>query len=130
MDQKSLQIRRSQWEQIVLEGNNASVSKKEWCRQNGISLKSFYYWQRKIRRTAAEALEESKSSAHLQVPARSSSSFVELPAPFPSQSDRGPALPQDLVPELMLQIGGCQIFVTGSIQERTLDTVMRVIRKA
>jgi len=128
MDQKSLQIRRSQWEQIVLEGNNASVSKKEWCRQNGISLKSFYYWQRKIRRTAAEALEESKSSAHLQVPARSSSSFVELPAPFPSQSDRGPATRPG--PGTHAADRGCQIFVTGSIQERTLDTVMRVIRNA
>ena len=41
-----------------------------------------------------------------------------------------PASPQKLFPELMLQIGGCQIYVTGSIQEKTLDTVMRVIRNA
>ena len=61
MDQKALQIRRSQWEQIVLEGNQASISKKEWCKQNGISEKSFYYWQRKIRLQAAEALEAEKA---------------------------------------------------------------------
>ena len=129
MDQKTLQIRRSQWEQIVLECNKASTSKKEWCRQNGIDIKSFYYWQRKIRKAAAEAMEGTANTASLQVPAPSSS-FVELPFPSPPQLGGDPASPQKLFPELMLQIGGCQIYVTSSIQEKTLDTVMRVIRNA
>ena len=54
MDQKAYEIRRSRWERIILEGNRASVSKKEWCRQNGINEKSFYYWQKKIRMAAIE----------------------------------------------------------------------------
>ena len=57
MDQKSLQIRRSQWEQIVLEANKSAISKKDWCRQNGINLKSFYYWQKKIRNEAAKDMD-------------------------------------------------------------------------
>lgn len=128
MDQKALQIRRSQWEQIVLEGNNASISKKEWCRQNGISLKSFYYWQRKIRSSAAEAMEKTADPAPLQVPA--TSSFVELSFPSPPKEIREPTSSQSLLPELMLQIGGCQIYVTGSIQEHTLDTVLKAVRNA
>lgn len=127
MDKMSLQIRRSQWEQIVLEGNKATISKKEWCSQNGINLKSFYYWQRKIRRAAAEAMAEAENTIPAHVPAPSPS-FVELS--FPSQASNGPAPPQGLLPELMVQVGGCQIYVTGSIQEHTLDTVMKVIRNA
>lgn len=129
MDQKALQIRRSQWEQIVLECNKASTSKKEWCRQNGIEIKSFYYWQRKLRKAAAEEMECTVNAAAPQAPARPSS-FVELSLPSPSQADVGPVPSQNLFPELMLQVNGCQIYVTGSIQERTLNTVMKVIRNA
>ena len=44
MDKQSLAIRTRQWYEIVLEANSSSLSKKEWCRQNSISPKSFYYW--------------------------------------------------------------------------------------
>ena len=79
MDQRTSEIRLAQWEQIVLEGNQASVSKREWCRQNGISEKSFFYWQRKIRLKALDA--RNTGSAIVPVPAADSSkpTFVELP---------------------------------------------------
>ena len=54
MDQRASEIRLAQWEQIVLEGNKASVTKRKWCRQNGINEKSFFYWQRKIRLKALD----------------------------------------------------------------------------
>ncbi len=112
MDQKSLQIRRSQWERIVLEGNQASISKKEWCRQHGISEKSFYYWQRKIRLQAIDAMETAQTAS---VPSTATSSFVELPIPSaqPSFKETPPA--PGLSPELMLQVGDCRIYVTGAV---------------
>ena len=128
MDQKAQQIRRSQWEQIVLEGNRASISKKEWCRQNGISEKSFYYWQRKIRSQAAEALESEKA-----VPVcvgMSSSSFVELPFGSTAQTFSGGSASPGLAPELMIQIGDCRVYVAGTIREQTLSTALKVIRHA
>lgn len=126
MDQKSLQIRRSQWEQIVLEANKSAISKKDWCRQNGINLKSFYYWQKKIRNEAAKDMEEA-SNASLPVPA-APSAFVEIP--FPSQSYRESEPSHALSPELMIQIGDCRVYVAGTIQDRTLDTVLKVLRNA
>ena len=126
MDQKSLQIRRSQWEQIVLEANKSAISKKDWCRQKGINLKSFYYWQKKIRNEAAKDMEEA-SNASLPVPA-APSAFVEIP--FPSQSYRESEPSHALSPELMIQIGDCRVYVAGTIQDRTLDTVLKVLRNA
>ena len=58
MDKQSLEIRTRQWYEIILEANSSSLSKKEWCRQNSISLKSFYYWQRKLRQKEAEKLRD------------------------------------------------------------------------
>lgn len=31
-----------------MEANHFSLSKPEWCRQNDINIKTFFYWQRKI----------------------------------------------------------------------------------
>ena len=127
MDQRTSEIRLAQWEQIVLEGNQASVTKREWCRQNDISEKSFFYWQRKIRLKALEA--KNTASAIVPVPAADSSrpTFVELPFPD-GPDDKKPDT--NVLPEVIIQVNGCKVFVTASVQESTLQTVMKVIRNA
>ena len=35
MDHATTEIRTEQWRQIVLEANGSSLTKKEFCRQNG-----------------------------------------------------------------------------------------------
>ena len=127
MDQRTSEIRLAQWEQIVLEGNQASVTKREWCRQNGISEKSFFYWQRKIRLKALEA--KNTASAIVPVTAADSSrpTFVELPFPD-GPDDKKPDT--NVLPEVIIQVNGCKVFVTASVQESTLQTVMKVIRNA
>lgn len=127
MDQRASEIRLAQWERIVLEGNRASVTKREWCRQNGINEKSFFYWQRKIRLKALDA--RNAHSAIVSVPATDNSkpTFVELP--FPGGAD-GKKSDTNVMPELMIQVNDCRVFVTASVQESTLQTVMKVIRNA
>ena len=127
MDQRTSEIRLAQWKQIVLEGNQASVSKREWCRQNGISEKSFFYWQRKIRLKALDARET--SSAIVPVPPADSSrpGFVELPFLSRTANEKSDT---NILPDLMIQVNDCKVFVTASIQESTLQTVMKVIRNA
>lgn len=49
MDQTAHQIRSQQWLQIITECNNSGLTKKEWRRQNNVSEKSFYYYQKKLR---------------------------------------------------------------------------------
>ena len=122
MDQNALAIRQAQWEQIVAECNAAGISKKEWCAKNGIPEKSFYYWQRRIRQQIA-AKNSCKSADDI------SSSFVEFPiSPSPASESKLPV--PDLSPELMLQIGDCQLFIDGWVQEQTLSTVLKVLRNA
>ena len=127
MDQQTAIIRTSQWEKIVQEANNASITKREWCRQNHVNEKAFYYWQHKFR---MKAISEIKTVSNVPVPAGpSGSSFVELPIHSMTSTSRMPDLP-DGSPELMLQVRDCRIYVGNSIQESTLRTVMKVIRDA
>lgn len=131
MDQKSLAVRRAQWAQIVQDVNNAPISKKEWCAQNGINLKAFYYWQSKLRKQAIESAEQSTA---LQVQVAQPPSFVEIPVQSVVSGENNLPKPMagGLNPdhELILQVDECRLFINENIKERTLRTVMKVLRHA
>ena len=42
-------VRRQEWEQQIEEQKTSGLSVQEWCRQNGIAAKTFYYHLRKVR---------------------------------------------------------------------------------
>ena len=48
------EYRAQAWAMLIQECNNSGLSKREFCRQRGISEKSFYYWLRKLRSQIAE----------------------------------------------------------------------------
>ena len=138
MDQKTSDIRLAQWEQIVLEGNKALVSKQEWCKQQGINIKSFYYWQRKLRlKAAADTMPANSDLPAALSPSTTTTvqtSFVEIPfpaeSPILSQPDSDRISCPKAEPELIIQIQNCQILVNSSAQEQTLRKVLRVIHDA
>ncbi len=37
------------WAEIIREANNSGLTKTEWCRQNDIRIRQFYYWQKVVR---------------------------------------------------------------------------------
>ena len=59
--------RAQQWEMVVQECAASGLSNREFCRQRGIAEKSFYYWQRKLRRQIVESA--SPQLVHLEPPA-------------------------------------------------------------
>ena len=48
--------RAQQWGMLIQECNSSGLTKRAFCQQRGISEKRFYYWLRKIRSQAAEAV--------------------------------------------------------------------------
>lgn len=49
------EYRAQQWAMIIQECAVSGLSNREFCRQHGVSEKSFYYWLRKLRGQMAEA---------------------------------------------------------------------------
>ena len=47
--------RAQNWAMVIQECNNSGLSNREFCRQRGISEKTYYYWLRKLRSQMAEA---------------------------------------------------------------------------
>ena len=52
------EYRKQQWMQIIRDCQNSGLSNKEYCQQNGISEKTYYYWLRKLRTTVAESVPQ------------------------------------------------------------------------
>jgi len=58
MDQITHDIRRANWLNLIQQ-RPASTTIKQWCLDNGIREKSYYYWQRKFRKEMACILRSS-----------------------------------------------------------------------
>lgn len=63
MDKITHQVRVEHWAKIINECINSGMPKTAWCRENGISEKQFFYWQRILRRDAFENSQNSSLSA-------------------------------------------------------------------
>ena len=81
MDRITHKVRCEQWTKIIKECLASGMSKTAWCREHGISDKSFFYWQRRLREEAYISTVESSSLPAVSVPAEPSVDFVELRLP-------------------------------------------------
>ena len=70
------QVRMQNWIEIIRECQASGLTNKEWCEQNGVSEKSYYYHLAKIRKLA---LAEIPRKAQPKV---IDTSFVEEASPF------------------------------------------------
>ena len=48
MDAATAKIRYQHWVQVIQDWSNSSFSNRDYCQQNGIDEKQFYYYQRRI----------------------------------------------------------------------------------
>jgi uncharacterized membrane protein YvbJ len=60
---------KQQWKENILKQRQSKLSIASWCRQNGIAIHTFYYWQSKLfpkptinRSAFTEAVEEKNKS--------------------------------------------------------------------
>jgi len=80
MDKTTYQMRLAQLTPIIKECRSSGMTVKAWCEQNKVNIKTFYYWQRRVRKEVFDGLQES------------SGTFIQLPAPVPSAEINVPAI--------------------------------------
>ena len=52
------QVRLAHWINVLRERNESGKSIRAWCQENEINQKTYHYWQRKLRETACEQVNE------------------------------------------------------------------------
>ena len=137
MNQNVAAVRSEQWRQIIYDciNRDPKLSKRQWCQENGIRYRSFMYWQRKFQMEALDLIENHEATLPVKQDPVSVPVFADMTPQLEALQAEQESVPADtepapLAPELMIQAGSYRIYVNGSIQEATLETVMRVIRHA
>lgn len=89
MDKITHQVRCEQWTKIIKECLASGMNKTAWCREHGISDKSFFYWQRRLREEAYISTIKASFAPtvkEVRVPTKKTVDFVEVR--MTNQSDK------------------------------------------
>lgn len=129
MDQITHDVRRATWQSIIKQCQERPehTTVKQWCLENGIREKSYYYWLRKFRKEAAE---------QMLVPAAvtkpSPVTFAEIP--FTCSSDSCTKTVSDAVLPVhstaVLKYRELTIAVTNDISDLLLSRIIREVSHA
>lgn len=116
MELKAKEIRKQQWREIITNCNNSGISKKQWCLENGINEKSFYYYQKVLR---DELIESSKEECNLP-------SFVDVTSQLQTTDtyEHTPVIPVlNNKPDLVIRKGDLSFEISNTISSSLLRTL-------
>lgn len=112
MEKITHQMRLQQWSKIISECLASGQNKTAWCRQNGISDKKFFYWQKILRREAYALAETSNDKTLIPVTAQPQTiPFVKLKL---EQNASGSLVYHSFRPDAVIQTNGMIIGFTNS----------------
>lgn len=112
MEKITHQMRLQQWSKIISECLASGQNKTAWCKQNGISDKKFFYWQKILRREAYALAETSNDKTLIPVTAQPQTiPFVELKL---EQNASGSSVYNSFRPDAVIQTNGMIIGFTNS----------------
>lgn len=102
------EYRLQQWAQIIRTCRDSGMTVKDWCAQNGVHPKSYYYWLRKIRTAAVEQ--------------QSGTEFVQIGEDNPIAEPR--------IGGILLRVSGCEIEIHEGTSARLIEQTLQAIRHA
>ena len=143
LDKAVMSVRMKKWAGIIQEAAASGLTKSEFCARNGIDRRQFFHWQKQLREFA---LQQNPELAMIEVPdgprqlvravnAQLTTSlpvFCELKPPdeLPAVPERKGETVSSFAAEVMIQYERYQIYVSSTVCERTLTTILSVIRHA
>lgn len=75
------EIRLQKWMDIVKDCRSSGKTIKAWCNENGIDLKRYYYWQRKVCLATCREMDTVQKSMPKVLPIKDKPVFAELSIP-------------------------------------------------
>lgn len=107
------------WISRIQECRASGITVEAWCKQQGFSSKNYYYWMRKIKREAFEALPaERKTSAKIQ-PGVYETPFAEIPIRTVSENTTAVCC---------ICLGNAVLEVNSGADSVTIENVLRAIK--
>ena len=127
MDKITHEVRLSNWKAVIEQCQSRPKGQTiaSWCEENGISVKQYYYWQRRVRRKAVQEASTAllQSSPREEVPV----SFAEISFPPKTQASScaAPDPIPDFHPDAIIRKGDLVIGLQNNISDRLLDRILK-----
>ena len=119
MDKITHKVRCEQWTSIIKECLASGMSKTTWCREHGISVKSFFYWQRILREEAyLTTLENTLTPAVKENPTPTTTDFIEI-----KMTDQASSSTSPFKPDVVIRRGAVSIEISNTATEELLNKV-------
>lgn len=129
MDQITHDVRRATWHSIIKQCQERPehTTVKQWCLENGVREKAYYYWLRKFRKEAAQQMPVPTTAQN-----PSPVTFAEIP--FVSSCDAYTKAGADATfpvhPTAVLRHKELTIAVTNDISDSLLSRIIREVSHA
>ena len=104
------QFMHEEWEKQVIDCRSSGLTVQEWCRQNGVNDKTYYYRLRQVREKCLEARTE-------KVEKTSKQENIQTVVPLPMKSAYG---------EIQIEKNGLHISLPSDI---AADTLLALVEK-
>ena len=96
-----------------------ALPKTTWCREHGISDKSFFYWQRILREEAyLTTLESTLTPAVKENPTPTTTDFIEI-----KMTDHASSSTSPFKPDVVIRRGAVSIEISNTATEELLNKV-------
>ena len=130
MDQIIHEVRLARWKEVIGQRQSRPEGQliRNWCKQNDVIEKRYYYQQRRIRLQIDEGLSGSL------VPAAAGNErpvmFTEIPVPAHNTGNSVPSQTADFQLEAVIRKGDLVIAVKYSLSDRLLDRLLEGVSHA
>jgi hypothetical protein len=111
------QYRLSKWTEIVRECRSSGQTISAWCANHDINPKTYYYWLRRVRAAACEALPSLSSFNNPIVP-------VNIPIPTAGTATGG----QEASSDIIIRFGAVTLEICNNASATVIENTLRALQ--
>ena len=115
------QLHLEQWTRMVMSCKNSGLPVSEWCRQNNIGTKCYYYRYKKVKEAALQA------SAFAEIPVPESRPVFTEPGIQKTEPVAGDC---GFIPQMTISVNGSVLGISESTPDSLILKMLELIKNA
>lgn len=123
MDNITHEMRLNNWTEICkqCQARPTGMTVESWCKENNIKIKTYYYWQRKVRQEVYKQMKDNLPALSEPQPV----AFAELPYRVTTTSAT-----ESYKPDAVIKKGSLSIEISNSVSDELLSRLLGVMAHA
>ena len=125
MDKITHEVRLAQWAEVVkqCQSRPEGMSANAWLKENGIAVKNYYYWQRRVRNEVYNQVTALAPVGNTQ----NEVTFAEVPSDLINKQE---TTVETTFPDAVIKTGHMEIQIHNSLSPMLLKSIMEVAVRA